>query len=413
MADTANAVKITTDRALAQLNQPGKTYSDSIKGTGLYLLVTKSDTRRWLFIYSRNGKRREMGLGLVDGPKAISLKRARDQARAFQQILANGGDPWTETRLAKQREAKVQTFGEFADAFISEQARGFRNAKHIAQWKMTMKVYAKRLRPLPIDKIETDDVLAVLKPIWLTKPETAKRTQGRIERILDAAKAQGLRRGENPARWRGHLDMLLARQSKLSRGHHAALPYVDVPKFMETLRAADGMSARALEFLILTAARTGEVIGALWDEIDLENALWTVPPVRMKAGREHRVPLPPRALEILDAVSLSRDMPGGFVFSGNQEGKGLSQMAMTMALRRCGRGQYTVHGFRSAFRDWAAEETSTSREIAEAALAHVVGDKTERAYRRGDALQKRRQLMEDWAAFCAPNAGVEESVSEA
>ncbi|MFU0505847.1 tyrosine-type recombinase/integrase [Pseudaminobacter sp. NGMCC 1.201702] len=389
---------------MAQLAEPGKTYSDSIKGTGLYLLVTKAGTRRWLFIYSRNGKRREMGLGLVDGPKAVSLKRARDQARAYQQMLASGADPWTESRLAKEREAKVQTFGDFADAYIAEQARGFRNAKHIAQWKMTMKVYAKRLRPLPIDKIKTDDVLAVLKPIWLTRPETAKRTQGRIERIMDAAKAQGLRTGENPARWRGHLDMLLARQSSLSRGHHAALPYPDLPKFMATLRAADGMSARALEFLILTAARTGEVIGASWDEIDLKNALWTVPPARMKAGREHRVPLSPRALEVLNEVSPSRGLPGAFVFPGGREGEGLSQMAMTMALRRCGKGEYTVHGFRSAFREWAAEETNTPREVAEAALAHVVGDKTEQAYRRGDALQKRRDLMDAWAIFCTPDA---------
>lgn len=404
MTTGKTSLKITTDKALSQLNEPGKTYSDSIKGTGLYLLVTKAATRRWLFVYNRHGKRREMGLGLVDGPKAVSMKAARDQARAHQQTLTNGGDPWTEARLAKEQRAKVQSFGEFADAFINEQAEGFRNAKHIAQWKMTMEVYAKRLRPLSIDKIETADVLAVLKPIWLTKPETAKRTQGRIERILDAAKAQGMRTGENPARWRGHLDMLLPRQSKLSRGHHAALPYPDVPAFVSQVRSVEAISALALEFLILTAARTGEVIGARWNEIDLENELWTVPAGRMKAGREHRAPLSARALEILQYVSPLKAEPDAFVFPGGKEGRGLSVMAMTMMLRRCGKGDYTVHGFRSAFRDWAGEETDTPREVAEAALAHVVGDATERAYRRGDALQKRRELMDAWDVFCASDA---------
>ncbi|TPL16757.1 DUF4102 domain-containing protein [Mesorhizobium sp. B2-4-10] len=392
--------KITTDKALSTLAVPGEIYSDSIKGTGLYLLVTKTGTRRWVFIYSRHGKRRELALGLVDGPKGVSIKKARDQARAYQATLALGGDPWDSKRREKEQQAKAQTFGEFADTFIAEQAKGFRNAKHIAQWKMTMKVYAKRLQRLPLDKIETADVLAALQPIWTAKPETAKRTQGRIERILDAARAQGLRNGENPARWRGHLDKLLSRQSKLSRGHHAALPYASVPAFVAKLRQSDAVSALALEFLILTAARTGEVIAARWNEIDATGAVWTVPPVRMKAGREHRVPLSTRALEILNILAPLRTTPDDFIFPGAKESKGLSQMALAMMLRQCGQNDVTVHGFRSAFRDWAAEETDAPREVAEAALAHAVGDATERAYRRGDALAKRRLLMDAWSAFC-------------
>lgn len=405
------AMQITTDKGLSALNVTGKTYSDSIKGTGLYLQVSKTGTRRWLFVYTRAGKRRELGVGVVDGAKAVSLKEARDRARGYQQMLAKGEDPWTERRTAKERETKVRTFGEFADAFIDEQAKGFRNDKHIAQWRMTMKVYAKRLRPLPVDRIETADVLSVLKPIWQGKPETAKRTQGRIERILDAAKAAGMRGGENPARWRGHLDMLLSKQKKLSRGHHAAMPYADMPDFMKALREADSVSTWALEFTILTAARSGEVLGAQWSEIDMNAKVWTVPAARMKAGREHRVPLCERALEVLALAARLREGDGdGFVFPGAKEGRGLSVMALTMALRRLGKGEYTVHGFRSAFRDWAAEETSFAREIAEAALAHVVGDATERAYRRGDALEKRRALMAAWETHCGSAANGKSNV---
>ena len=352
----------------------------------------------------------QAAIGLLENPFgrlspmswAQTVTYARTRARSYQATLSLGGDPWGEAREAKHQKAKVQTFGGFADEFIAEQAKGFRNAKHIAQWKMTMKVYAKRLRPLSLDKIDTADVLAALKPIWLTKPETAKRTQGRIERILDAAKARGLRSGENPARWRGHLDMLLARQNKLSRGHHAALPYEQVPQFLALLRRSHAMSALALEFLILTAARTSEVIGARWSEIDKGKALWSVPAVRMKAGREHRVPLSERSLEILASVAPLQATPDDFVFPGAKVGHGLSQMALAMMLRQCGRAGVTVHGFRSAFRDWAAEETDTPREIAEAALAHAVGDATERAYRRGDALAKRRVLMDAWADYCSP-----------
>jgi integrase len=253
-----------------------------------------------------------------------------------------------------------------------------------------------------LDEITTDNVLGVLKPIWLTKPETASRLRGRIERVLDAAKAKGLRHGENPARWRGHLDHLLPKRQKLSRGHHAAMPYKDVPAFLERLRGLGGLSALALEFCILGAARSGEVFGAKWDEIDLDRKVWTVPAERMKSGREHRVPLTDRILAIIETVEpLRRTEHGDFIFPGQKRGRPLSSMALEMQLRRMKIENSTVHGFRSSFRDWAGEETHFPREMAEAALAHVVGDNTERAYRRGDALERRRELMEAWMRYCA------------
>ena len=280
---------------------------------------------------------------------------------------------------------------------MADIGHGFRNDKHTAQWASTLRTDAASLADKGLDEITTEDVLAVLKPIWLTKNETASRVRGRIERVLDAAKARGLRTGENPARWRGHLANLLPKRQKLQRGHHAAMPYRDVPGFLNLLRVSDGVSARALEFLILSASRSGEVLGAQWPEIDRDGKVWTVPGGRMKAGREHRVPLTNRMLKILDEMELIRSGP--FIFPGQKRGRPLSGMAMEMLLRRMKIENATVHGFRSAFRDWAAEETSFPREVAEAALAHIVGDATERAYRRGDALEKRRMLMDAWADF--------------
>jgi integrase len=265
---------------------------------------------------------------------------------------------------------------------------------------MTLKEYAAPLRPMKLGDIGTDDVLKVLKPLWQAKPETASRLRGRIERVLDAARVKGLRQGENPARRRGHLDALLPKPEKLRRGHHKALGYADVPGFSASLRASEGVSALALEFLILTAARTGEVLGATWAEFDLGGKLWSVPAARMKAKREHRVPLTPRALDILRKVEKARN--GDLVFPGLRRGKPLSNMALAMTLRRLGLDEVTVHGFRSAFRDWCGNETAFPREVAEAALAHVVGDKAEQAYRRGDALDKRRKLMAAWASFLEP-----------
>ena len=270
----------------------------------------------------------------------------------------------------------------------------WRNDKHRAQWRMTLKAYAADLRPLTLDAITTERVLGVLQPIWAEKPETASRLRGRLERVLDAAKARGLRTGENPARWRGHLDHLLPKRQKLTRGHHRALPYSDLPAFMAELRDRTAPAARTLEFLILTAARTSEALGARWGEVDLAAKVWTVPAERMKAGRQHRVPLSARAVELLSEARPA----DAFVFPGIVEGSPLSSGAMERVLDRMGVA-VTVHGFRSTFRDWCGEASTFPRELAEAALAHTVGDETERAYRRGDALEKRRKLMDAWARY--------------
>lgn len=376
---------------MASITKPGR-HGD---GGGLYLVVDKSGAKRWVFLFRRDGTLREMGLG---GLKSVNLARARELAGEARANLQAGIDPIAAKNSAP---VTVPTFGEEADAFIEAMKPQFRNAKHIAQWEMTLRDYAAPLRPKRVDQITTADVLEVLKPYWLTKPETASRLRGRIERVLDAAKAKGHRSGENPALWRGHLDKLLPKRRKLTRGHHAAMPYEDVPAFVAELRQREAMAARALEFTILTAARSGETFGATWKEIDLEAALWIVPAKRMKAGREHRVPLTPRAVEILTELSQLGAEPDAYVFPGQKDGRPLSVMAMEMILRRM-KINFTVHGFRSAFRDWAGEETAFPREVAEAALAHVVGDETERAYRRGDALEKRRKLMTAWASYCEP-----------
>jgi integrase len=279
----------------------------------------------------------------------------------------------------------------------------WRNPKHAAQWEMTLRVYAAPLRGLPVGTITTEDVLGVLKPLWHQKPETASRLRGRLERVLDAAKAQGLRSGENTARWRGHLDQLLPKRQRLTRGHHAAMRYMDIPAFMPKLRARQSIAALTLEFAILTAARSGEVLGARWEEFDLDGGVWTVPAARMKGARQHRVPLSRPALKVLDVMQKCRN--GDFVFPGQKPNIPLSVMAMQMVLRRMRVEDVTVHGFRSAFRDWAAECTNYPNEVCEAALAHVIENKAEAAYRRGDLFDKRRKLMERWAAYCAaPNA---------
>lgn len=370
---------------------PGK-HSD---GGGLYLIVSPTGSRKWVFRYMRQARAREMGLGRASGS---TLAEARRKAAEAAAKLAARIDPLS----AKARTAGVPTFGDFADDVQASLSQGFRNEKHRAQWKSTLETYAAPMRGLRVDGIGTEDVLACLRPIWTTKAETASRVRGRIEKILDAAKAKGFRAGENPARWRGHLDHLLPRPSKLSRGHHAAMPYVSVPSFAARLRERSGVAALALEFAILTAARSGEVMGATWDEIDLRERVWTVPPHRMKAGRIHRVPLSARAVEILEQMLAART--GTFVFPGAKPGKALSVMALEMVLRRMNITDATVHGFRSAFRDWAGNETSIPREIAEQALAHVIGDKAEQAYRRGDALDRRRILMNAWETYIREGA---------
>jgi integrase len=374
--------------------KPGKYGDASTKG--LQLVVAPTGARKWVLRFMSQGKAREMGLGALP---EVGLADARDKALAARKLVKDGVDPIAD----RQRGQGLPTFGELADEVVAEQSRGFRNDKHKAQWKMTLTVYAAPLRDKPVDKVETADVLAVLKPIWLEKPETASRVRGRIERVLNAAKAKGYRTGENPATWRGHLENLLPRQSKLSRGHHAALPYADVPAFVARLHEREAIAALALEFALLTAARSGEVLNARWEEIDLDAKVWTIPPARTKAAREHRVPLSDAAMEIL--TKLSADQVSQFVFPGQRRNRPLSVMAMEMVLRRMGvADDVTVHGFRSSFRDWAGNETHFPRELAEHALAHVIGDKAEQAYRRGDALEKRRALMAAWAAHCEPRA---------
>lgn len=369
-------------------------------GAGLYLVVSPSGARKWVFRFTWQGKVTEMGLGAADVVPLAEARRSRDEAR---RTLAGGRNPIEARRDAIREQSGKPTFGEIADALIAAKGHEWRNAKHRAQWTMTLTQYARPLRPRPVDEIDTAAVLAVLKPIWLEKPETASRLRGRIEAVLDAAKAQGHRKGENPAAWRGHLSHLLPKRGKLTRGHHAAMAYDDVPAFVARLRERDALAAMALEFCILTATRSGEVLGARWSEIDMAGKVWTVPAARMKAAREHRIPLTGRALAILERLAEGRT--GECVFPGQRHGKPLSGMAMEMCLRRMKVEGATVHGFRSAFRDWAGNETHFPREVAEAALAHVIGDKAEQAYRRGDALEKRRALMEAWARHCEPKGG--------
>jgi integrase len=384
----ARAIKKLSARQVATIKKEGR-HSD---GGGLYLVVGPGASRRWVFLFRWHGKLKEMGLGSLT---AVSLAEARERAAEARRTLANKRNP-IEERRARQATGDGTTFGIFADDLVESLASGFRNEKHKAQWAMTLTHYAAPLRLRKLNDIATIDVLEVLQPLWQTKPETAQRLRGRIERVLDAAKAKGLRSGDNPARWRGHLDALLPKRQKLTRGHHAAMAYKDVPAFIKRLRAMGSISALALEFLILTAARAGEVMGARWEEIDFDLKLWTVPPVRMKAGREHRVPLTDRALAIPESVKPFQT--SDYVFPGQRANRPLSIMALAMVLRRL-KLDVTVHGFRSSFRDWAGNETSFPREVAEAALAHTVGDMTERAYRRDDALEKRRQLMDAWANF--------------
>ena len=382
----------------AATTKPGR-YGD---GDGLWLVVSATGARKWVFRFSFGGKVTEMGLG---GASAVTLAQARSLALEARQMIAAKKNPIEARREAVRAEAGKPTFGAIADALIEAKAPEWRNEKHRAQWKMTLELYASPLRLRPVDEIDTEAVLSVLQPIWQAKPETASRLRGRIEAVLDAARAKGhIPRNEaNPARWRGHLDKLLAKPSKLTRGHHAAMAYEAIPAFMASLRERDATAALALELAILTGGRTSEILKAQWTEVDFEKRLWTLPPQRMKGGRVHRVPLSGRALAILEKLAEAKTSP--FVFPGQREGKPLSGMAMAMLLRRMKISTATVHGMRSTFRDWAGNETEFARELTESALSHVVGDKTEQAYRRSDALEKRRALMEAWAHYCEPEAG--------
>ena len=389
--------------AIARAKAPGY-YGD---GGGLFLQVSRFGTASWVFRYRVGGRLREMGLGSLD---TIGLADARERARKAREQRLDGLDPIEVrkgARLAAQLDsAKAITFKDCAKRYIAAHRPAWRNPKHAAQWGSTLDAYVYPIfGNLAVQAVDVGLVLKAIEPIWTAKPETASRVRGRIESILDWATARGYREGENPARWRGHLDNLLPARAKVRRvEHHAALPYVEISAFMAELRSQEGVSPRALEFAILTAARTGEVIGARWDEINVAERLWTIPAARMKSEREHRVPLADATLVIVEMMAAIRS--GEFVFPGGKEGRPLSNMAFLMLLRRMGRGELTAHGFRSSFRDWAAERTGFPAEVAEMALAHAVGDKVEAAYRRGDLFQKRRRLAEAWAKFCmAPPAG--------
>jgi integrase len=386
------------------LTRPGR-YGD---GGGLWLQVRDAQRRSWLFRYSIAGTPRQMGLGPFPD---VPLADAREAARQCRAATRQSKDPIEERRSAKataRNTSRAMNFRQVADRYIAAHEAGWRNAKHRYQWRATLDLACEQIGRTPVAAIATGDVMRVLDPIWREKPETASRLRGRIESVLDYAAAHGWRGGENPARWRGHLAKLLPAPDKVAKvKHHAALPWPEIGMFMAELRDENGVAARALEFAILTVGRTGEVIGATWPETDIRAALWVVPPLRMKAGREHRVPLSEAALAVLEAMApLRDDQSGGWVFPGGRAGRPLSNMGMMMLMRRMKRPNLTVHGFRSSFRDWCGEATNHPREVAEQALAHTLSDKVEAAYRRGDLFEKRRRLMEDWATFCARSAQV-------
>jgi integrase len=383
-------------------------------GAGLHLLVKQSGARSWVYRFMLKGRSRDVGLGAA-GSGGLSLADARDEAAALRLKVKAGIDPLEERdreaadTFAEAQAAKVAgiTFKAVAEAYIAANEASWRNDKHRQQWKNTLATYVYPVMgDLPVADIATAHVLKILEPIWREKPETASRIRGRIETVLDSAKARGYREGENPARWRGHIAQILPPRSRLTRGHHKAMAYAMVPSFVRALHTREATAALALEFVILTASRSGEVVGAKWDEVDLDKAIWTIPAVRMKAAKEHRVPLSPRAVEILESL---KPLESEWLFPGAKGGK-LSGMAMAMLLRRM-KQDCTVHGFRSGFRDWAAECTAYAHEVCEMALAHTIGNKAEAAYRRGDLFEKRRRLMADWASYCATGRAAEVEIT--
>jgi len=383
-----------TALSVQRKKKPGL-YAD---GDGLYLRVSPTGARSWLFRYRWQGKRRDMGLGST---ATVNLAQSRQKAGDARTDLSQGRDPIQARRQAEAAlVATSMTFKACAEAYIAAHRDGWRNSKHAAQWRATLEAYVYPVfGDLPVGEIDVGHVMRALEPIWKDKTETASRVRGRIEAILDWARVRGYRSGDNPARWRGQLANLLPARSKVRQvRHHPALPYGEIGSFMQALRAQEGEAARALEFLFLTAARTGEVIGATWEEIDLGSATWTIPGSRIKTGRDHRVPLSPPAVKLLKAQAKVRQ--GAWLFAGGKLGKPLSNNAMLALLKRMKRPELTAHGFRSTFRDWAAERTNYPREIAEAALAHRIPDATERAYRRGDLFEKRTRLMAEWARYC-------------
>ncbi len=386
-----------TARTVATLKKPGR-HAD---GNGLYLVVGPGDSRRWVVFINKGKKRIERGIGSA-GKVTLAEARRRAQELRSGALTDSGGE-----------EASPETFGDVARRYMAAREHTWRNAVHRRQWHQTLEEHGRSIWKKPVAEIDTADVLEVLRPLWAEKTETARRLRGRIEKVIDAAKVEGLRSGENPARWVGHLALILPKPKKLAaRGHHAALPWQDLPAFLAKLRLRSAPSALALEFLILTAARSGEVRGMQWCEIDTAAALWTVPADRMKAGRTHRVPLPKRALEIVENMRpLAKRSE--LVFP-NRIGGECTPDAFLRLLERMGAGDSTPHGFRSTFRDWAGDETDFPREVIEAALAHQVGGEVERAYRRSDALEKRRALMDAWEGYALSKiaAGARKGVFE-
>lgn len=380
---------------------PGK-YADGGRSC-LWLLVSPGGARRWFVRVTVDNKRREMSLGSYP---AVSLATAREAAWSAKSSAASGVDPVSARRQKERSAAGMPTFTMCAARYIRAHRRSWQNAKHSRQWVATLKLYARPiLGAMSVDTIGTDEVLRVLAPIWQVKTETAKRVQGRMENILDFAAAMQWRDPNNPARWRGHLDKLLAQPTKIRVArHHPAMPFSEVAGFMRELESVDGVAALALRFMILSATRTGETLNATWPEIDLEAAIWTIPAPRMKGRREHRVPLSDVAMTVLN--TLPRIDGESWIFPGGRSGRPLSTMSLLMTMRRLGygvngtRGDYVPHGFRSSFRDWCGEVSTFPTNLAEAALAHVLGDKTEAAYARGDLFVKRRRLMAEWAGWC-------------
>lgn len=368
---------------------PGR-HSD---GRGLFLYVKPSGARSWVLRYQVQGRRRDLGLGPYPD---VSLAMARDRAMEARRLIAEGEDP-----IAKKQQAKPKTFREAALELIESKRPGWKNAKHAAQWTATLDAYVfPKIGAVQVAKIKTADVISTLTPIWTEKPETANRVRQRIEAVIDYASALGIRTGDNPARWRGHLDHLLPKPKKVRAvKHHPALPHSQIADFMADLAQREGVAARALAFTILTAARSGETRGMTWGEVDLDAKVWTIPAGRMKAAKEHRVPLTDSTLPLLGQCPEGTPDDALIFGSEAKPGKPISDMSMTAVLRRMERTDITVHGFRSTFRDWAGETTGFPREVIEAALAHGIKDKAEAAYARSDLFDKRRKLMEAWASY--------------
>jgi integrase len=385
---------------VARMKQPGLHFVGGVPG--LALQVTATGARSWILRATIAGKRRDMGLGSFPD---VSLAIARQAAPDARAQISNGRDPIEEgraadTALAEARAAAV-TFERAATLYVEAHESAWRGTKHTVQWRTVMEAYAYPvLDAMNVDAVKLPHVMQVLEPIWRSKTQTASRLRGRIESVLDWAAARGYRQGPNPAQWLGLLDKLLPAPAKVAKpDHHAALPVSEIGAFMQLVRAQPGIGARALEFAVLTAARSGEALRASWSEIDFDASVWTITAERMKAGREHRVPLSAACIELLRKLEQARQSE--WVFLGRLVGRPLETNACFAVLRRMGRGDITVHGFRRTFRDWCAERTQYPNEVAEMALAHTLSNKVEAAYRRGDLIDKRRQMMEDWAAFCA------------